>query len=157
MRAKYGIEYKWDYRLDGGSSIRSLSTQQRNCRPACRRPFPACSTALCVWLLAVEAAAVRSARVRPRVLCPRSSTRTARVWGWRMITDVRVHAVAPGAARQCSYPLQKLPCRLRESWTKGSSGVRTVIHWAGLMGCEGTKAEDYTRVRIGLSLAWKAS
>ena len=46
---------------------------------------------------------------------------------------------------------------VRESWTKGSSGVRPVIHWAGLVGCEDTKAEDYTRVRIGLSLAWKAS
>ena len=46
---------------------------------------------------------------------------------------------------------------LRESWTKGSSGVRPVVHWAGLMGCEDTKAEDYTRVLIGLSLAWKAS
>ena len=47
--------------------------------------------------------------------------------------------------------------RVRESWTKGSSGVRPVIHWAGPMGCEDMKAEDYTRVRIGLSLAWKAS
>ena len=53
---------------DGGSSTRPLSTQRRNCRPACRRPFPACSTALCVWLLAVEAAAACSAHVRPRVL-----------------------------------------------------------------------------------------
>ena len=25
------------------------------------------------------------------------------------------------------------------------------------MGCEDTKTEDYTRVRMGLSLAWKAS
>ena len=29
--------------------------------------------------------------------------------------------------------------------------------WAGLVGCEDMKAEDCTRVRIGLSLAWKAS
>ena len=56
---------------DGGSSTRPLSTQRRNCRPACRRPFPACSTALCVWLLAVQAAAARSARVPPRALCSR--------------------------------------------------------------------------------------
>ena len=46
---------------------------------------------------------------------------------------------------------------LRESWTKGSSSVWPVIHWAGLMGYEDMKAEDYTRVRIGLSFAWKAS
>ena len=56
---------------DGGSSTRPLSTQRRNCRPACRRPFPACSTALCVWLLAVQAAAARSARVPPRALYSR--------------------------------------------------------------------------------------
>ena len=29
--------------------------------------------------------------------------------------------------------------------------------WAGLMGHEDKKAEDSTRVRMGLSLAWKAS
>ena len=71
MRAKYGTEYKGDYRLDGGGTTRPLSTQRRNCRPACRRPFPACSTALCVWLLVVQAAAARSARVPPRTLCSR--------------------------------------------------------------------------------------
>ena len=71
MRAKYGTEYKGDYRLDGGGSTRPLCTQRLNCRPACRRPFPACSTALCVWLLAVQAAAARSARVPPRALCSR--------------------------------------------------------------------------------------
>ena len=65
MRAKYGTEYKGDYRIDGGGTTRPLSTQRRNCLPACRRPFPACSTALCVWLLAVQAAAARSARVPP--------------------------------------------------------------------------------------------
>ena len=43
-----------------------------------------------------------------------------------------------------------------ESWTKGSSGVRPIIYWAGLMGCEHMKAEDCTHVRIGLYLAWKA-
>ena len=104
---------------DGGSSTRPLSTQRCKCWPACRRPFPACLTALCVWLLAVEAAVARSARVRPhalcpiaslRVLCPRPSMRAASVWGRRTITHVCVHAVAPGAVRQCSYPLQKLPC-----------------------------------------------
>ena len=46
---------------------------------------------------------------------------------------------------------------MRESWTKGSSGVRPVIRWAELMVCEDTKAEDCTRVRLGLYLAWKAS
>ena len=71
MRAKYGTEYKGDYRLDGGGSTRPLSTQRRNCRPACRRPFPACSTALFVWLLAVQTTAARSARIPPRVLCSR--------------------------------------------------------------------------------------
>src|SRR4051812_28977742 len=55
----------------GGSSTRPLSTQQRNCRPACKRPFPVCSTALCVWLLAVEAVAARSDCVLPCVLCSR--------------------------------------------------------------------------------------
>ena len=63
MRAKYGTEYEGDNRLERGGSTRPLSTQRRNCRPACRRPFPPCSTALCVWLLAVQAAAARSARV----------------------------------------------------------------------------------------------
>ena len=52
---------------DGGSSTWPLSTQRRKCRPACRRPFPVYSTALCVWLLAVEAAVARSARV-PQLL-----------------------------------------------------------------------------------------
>ena len=46
---------------------------------------------------------------------------------------------------------------VRDSWTEGSSGVRPVTHWAGLIGCGDMKAEDYTRVWIGLSLAWKAS
>ena len=48
---------------------------------------------------------------------------------------------------------------LRESWTKGSSGVRPVIHWAGLMGHEDMKAEDYTNVRMDSPLrgrkAWQ--
>ena len=42
--------------------------------------------------------------------------------------------------------------RVRESWTKGSSGVRPVILWAGLMGCEDTKAEDCTV--SGLDSTW---
>ena len=54
---------------DRGSSTRPLSTEQCKCRPAYRRPFPACSTALCVWLLAVQAAVACSARVPPRTLC----------------------------------------------------------------------------------------
>ena len=71
LRAKYGMEYKGDYRLDGGGTTRPLSTQRCNCRPACRRPFSACSTAPCVWLLAVQAAATHSACVPPRALCSR--------------------------------------------------------------------------------------
>ena len=54
---------------DEGSSTWPLSTQRCNCRSACRRPFPACSTALCVWLLVVQAAAARSARIPPCALC----------------------------------------------------------------------------------------
>ena len=57
----------------------------------------------------------RSALASLRVLCPRPSMRTASFWGWCTITHVRVHAVAPGAARQCSYPLQKLPCGRAEN------------------------------------------
>ena len=56
---------------DGGSSTWPLSTQRCNCRSACRRPFPACSTALRVWLLVVQAAATRSARIPPCVLYSR--------------------------------------------------------------------------------------
>ena len=36
-------------------------------------------------------------------------------------------------------------------------GYPACYPWAGLMGCEDMKAEDCTRVQIGLSLAWKAS
>ena len=39
----------------------------------------------------------------------------------------------------------------------GVLGCPAYYPWAGLMGCEDMKAEDYTWVRIGLSLAWKAS
>lgn len=56
---------------DEVSSTWTLSMQRCNCRPACRRPFPACSTALCVSLLAVEAAVARSAHVPPRSLYSR--------------------------------------------------------------------------------------
>ena len=114
--------YKGDYRLDGGGTTRPLSTQRRNCRPACRRPFPACSTTLCMWLLAVEAAAACSARVRrcsrlvdsfslrvqllyaersgrvpPRVLCQRLGVRT--------ITSGAPYACGCAAcvATRCSY------------------------------------------------------
>ena len=34
---------------------------------------------------------------------------------------------------------------------------KPVIHWAGLMGHEDMKGEHYSSIRIGLSLAWKAS
>ena len=40
---------------------------------------------------------------------------------------------------------------------KGVLGRSVCYPWAGLMGCEDVKAEDHTRVQIGLSLAWKAS
>ena len=62
---------KWSIDQDGGSSTRPLSTWRRNCQPACRRPFPACSTALCVWLLTVEEAALCSACVLSRALFSR--------------------------------------------------------------------------------------
>ena len=39
----------------------------------------------------------------------------------------------------------------------GVLGCPACYPWAGLMGCEDMKAGDCTRVRIGLSLAWKAS
>ena len=51
-----------------------------------------------------------SALASLRVLCPRPSTRAAIVLDRCTITHVRVQVVAPGAARRCSYPLQKLPC-----------------------------------------------
>ena len=89
--------------------------QRRNCRSACRRPIPTCLTALCMWLLVVQAAAARSALASLRVLYPHPSTRAASVWGRRTITHVRVHAVVPGAARRCSYLLQKLPCGRAEN------------------------------------------
>ena len=100
---------------DVGSSTRPLSMQRRKYQLACRRPFAACSTAPCVWLLAVQAAAPCSALATLRVFCPHPSTCAASVWGRRTITHVRVHAVAPGAARRCSYLLQKLPCGCAEN------------------------------------------
>ena len=39
----------------------------------------------------------------------------------------------------------------------GVLGRPGYVAWAGLMGREDMKAEDRTRVRIGLYLAWKAS
>ena len=42
---------------------------------------------------------------------------------------------------------------LRESWTKGSSGVRSIIYWAGLMGYEDMKAEDCPV--SGLDSTWR--
>ena len=39
----------------------------------------------------------------------------------------------------------------------GVLGCPACYPWARLMGCEDMKAKDYTCVRIGLSLAWKAS
>ena len=109
------MEYKGDYRLDGGGTTWPLSTQRRSSWPACRRPFAACSTVPCVWLLAVQAAAARSAVASLRVLCPRPSTRATNVLGRHTITHIRVQAVAPGTARRCSYLLQKLPCGRTEN------------------------------------------
>ena len=76
-----------------------------------------------MWLLAVQAAAAallasrraRFALASLQVLCPRPSTRATSVWGRRTITHVRVQAVAPGVARRCSYPLQKLTCGRAEN------------------------------------------
>ena len=42
---------------------------------------------------------------------------------------------------------------LRESRTKGSSGVRPIILWAGLMGCEDMKVKDCTV--SGLDSTWR--
>ena len=117
---------------DGGSSTRPLSMQRRNCRPACRRPFHACSTDLCMWLLAVQAAAARSALASLRVLCSRPSTHAASVWGRRTITHVHVHAVAPGVARQCSYPLQKLPCGRAENPGRRTPFIPAAIYLISL-------------------------
>ena len=39
---------------------------------------------------------------------------------------------------------------------EGVLGFPACYPWAGLVGCEDMKAEDCTRIRIGLSLAWKA-
>ena len=56
---------------DGGSSTQLRSMQQCNCRSACRRSFPTCSMAMCVWFLVIEAAAVHSSRIPPHALCYR--------------------------------------------------------------------------------------
>ena len=46
---------------------------------------------------------------------------------------------------------------LRESWIRGSSDSRTISFLAGLLEYEDTRLKTSTRVRMGLSLAWKAS
>ena len=45
---------------------------------------------------------------------------------------------------------------LRESWIRGCSGSR-IIPSAGLLDYEDTRLKTSSRVRMGLSLAWKAS
>src|SRR3954463_16363317 len=45
---------------------------------------------------------------------------------------------------------------LRESWIRGCSGSRTIPS-AGLQDYEDTRLKTSSRVRKGLSLAWKAS
>ena len=45
---------------------------------------------------------------------------------------------------------------LRESWIRGCSGSRTIPS-AGLLDYEDTRLKTSSRVRMGLSLAWKAS
>src|SRR4051812_4422277 len=52
-------------------------------------------------------------------------------------------------------PPKYLP-RLRESWIRGCSGSRTIPS-AGLPDYEDTRLKTSSRVRMGLSLAWKAS
>ena len=52
-----------------------------------------------------------------------------------------------------------------EAWFRGYSGspglrgpqTSDMLMWAGLLGCEDTRPKTLTRVRMGLSLAWKAS
>ena len=61
------------------------------------------------------------------------------------------------STRRIRFHRSQVQGLLRESWTKGSSGVQPVILWAGLTGCEDMKTEDCTRVRIGLYLVWRAS
>src|SRR3954470_17543576 len=46
--------------------------------------------------------------------------------------------------------------KLRESWIRGCSGSRTIPS-AGLLDYEDTGLKTSSRVRMGLSLAWKAS
>src|SRR3954470_710558 len=46
--------------------------------------------------------------------------------------------------------------KLRESWIRGCSGSRTIPS-AGLQDYEDTRLKTSSRVRMGLSLAWKAS
>src|SRR3954467_15318662 len=48
-----------------------------------------------------------------------------------------------------------LTFRLRESWIRGCSGSRTIPS-AGLLDYEDTRLKTSFRVRMGLSLAWKA-
>ena len=45
---------------------------------------------------------------------------------------------------------------LRESWIRGCSGSRTIPS-AGLLDYEDTRLKTSSRVRMGLSLAWKTS
>ena len=45
---------------------------------------------------------------------------------------------------------------LRESWIRGCSGSRTIPS-VGLQNYEDTRLKTASRVRMGLSLAWKAS
>ena len=51
---------------------------------------------------------------------------------------------------------QQLGCPVRESRIRGCSGSRTVPS-AGLLDYEDTRLKTSSRVRMGLSLAWKAS
>ena len=74
----------------------------------------------CLWFRRPRRALLVSRRARSalaslRVLCPRPSTRAASVLGRCMITHIRVQVAAPGVARRCSYPLQKLPCGRAEN------------------------------------------
>ena len=49
-----------------------------------------------------------------------------------------------------------LPIYLRESWIRGCPDSRTIPS-AGLLDYEDTRLKTSSRVRMGLSLAWKAS
>lgn len=74
------------------------------------------------------------------------------------------HRVYTGSGHHCGViPYSSVWCVdcllgwwLRESWIRGCSGSRTIPS-AGLLDYEDTRLKTSSHVRMGLSLAWKAS